>query len=159
MCAGQLFSLVLVPDEGDCFEDCLDDEEENKTSMGIEEPIGPLAVTVADGNNLVTTSECKNFKWQFDNTTFATDVMLLPLGGCEMILGIQWLATLVDIKCNLQELRMKFKYGGSNLEGMPLTVDEKIQTVVDSYKDVLGILVELPPQRSHDYRIPLVEGA
>nr|GEZ40172.1 hypothetical protein [Tanacetum cinerariifolium] len=38
-------------------------------------------------------------------------------------------------------------------------MDEKIQTVVDSYKDVFGVPVELPLQRSHDHKIPLVEGA
>ncbi|GJY62375.1 putative mitochondrial protein [Tanacetum coccineum] len=47
-------------------------------------PTGPLAVTVADGNNLVTTSKCEDFQWKFNNTIFTTDVMLLPLGGCEM---------------------------------------------------------------------------
>ncbi|GJU86381.1 reverse transcriptase [Tanacetum coccineum] len=139
-CAGQLFSLVLVPDDEDCFEDCIDDEEENRNSMGIQElqpqislnsltrinnfqtmknmakklgfsirPTGPLAVTVADGNNLITTSECKKFQWKFDNTIFTTDVMVLPLGGCEMVLGIQLLATLGDIKCNFKDLRMEFK--------------------------------------------------
>ncbi|GJT66053.1 putative mitochondrial protein [Tanacetum coccineum] len=41
---------------------------------------GPLAVTVADVNNMVTTSECKDFQWKFDNTIFTTDVMLLHLG-------------------------------------------------------------------------------
>ncbi|GKF49748.1 reverse transcriptase [Tanacetum coccineum] len=75
----------------------------------------PLAVTVADGNNLVTTSEYKQFKWQFDPTAFTTDVMLLPLGGCEMVLGIQWLATLGDIRFNFQELRMDFKYNGKKV--------------------------------------------
>ncbi|GJT22827.1 reverse transcriptase [Tanacetum coccineum] len=47
----------------------------------------------------------------------------------------------------------------SNLEGMHVTVDGKIQSVLDSYEDVFGIPVELPPKRSHDHRIPLVEGA
>ncbi|GJZ09113.1 reverse transcriptase [Tanacetum coccineum] len=170
-------------------------------------PTGPLAVTMADDNNLVTTSEGRNFKWQFDNTTFTTDVMLLPLGGCKMVLGIQWLATLGDIKCNFKELRMELKYEGkkvqlrgthksnlvwlndkkseknaiqvvqgefhsmalsvypmnaiscSNLEGMPMKVDEKIKAALRNYEDVFGIPVELPPQRSHDHRIPLVEGA
>ncbi|GJZ52664.1 putative mitochondrial protein [Tanacetum coccineum] len=141
----------VMPDEEDYFEDCLDDEEENRTSM----PTGPLAVTVADGNNLITTSECKKFQWKFDNTTFTIDVMLLPLGGCKMVLGIQCLATLGDIKCNFKELRMKFKYG----EAMPVTVDGKIQAVLENYEDVFGIPVELPPQRTHDHKIPLVEGA
>ncbi|GKD62399.1 reverse transcriptase, partial [Tanacetum coccineum] len=75
-------------------------------------PIVSLAVTVADGNNLLTTSECKNFKWKFGNNVLTTDVMLLPLGRCDMVLGIQWLATLGDIKCNFKELRMEFKIQG-----------------------------------------------
>nr|GEW24686.1 hypothetical protein [Tanacetum cinerariifolium] len=79
-------------------------------------PTGPLAVTVADGNNLVTTSECRNFKWQFDNTIFTTDIVLLPLGGCELVLGIQWLAILGDIKCNFKELRLEFKYEGKKVQ-------------------------------------------
>ncbi|GKA82308.1 hypothetical protein Tco_0789056 [Tanacetum coccineum] len=36
-CAGQSFSLVLVSDDEDYFEDCIDDEEENKNSIGIQE--------------------------------------------------------------------------------------------------------------------------
>ncbi|GKA71621.1 retrotransposon-related protein [Tanacetum coccineum] len=37
-------------------------------------------------------------------------MMLIPLGGCEMVLGIQWLATLGDIVCNFLKLRMEFMY-------------------------------------------------
>ncbi|GKA53785.1 reverse transcriptase [Tanacetum coccineum] len=210
--AGKMFSLILLPMEEDCFEDCLDEETKNRVLMGIEElqpqislnaltgtnnfqtmrvvgimgkdvmhilvdcgsthnfldnnmakklgcqirPTGPLVVTLAYGNDLVTTYKCKDFKWQFDTTLFTTDVMLLHLGGCEMVLGIQWLATLRDIKCNFKELRIEFKYEGKKaefysmalsvypmnegtcfkLEGVPLTVDAKIHSVLDSYADV-----------------------
>ncbi|GKD05032.1 reverse transcriptase [Tanacetum coccineum] len=33
--------------------------------------------------------------------------MLLPFGGCEMVLEVQWLSTLGDIKWNFQDLTMK----------------------------------------------------
>ncbi|GJV55960.1 retrotransposon-related protein [Tanacetum coccineum] len=89
----------------------------------------PLAVTVGDGYNIATTSKCKQFHWQLQGVDFCSDVMLLPLSGCEMVLGIQWLATLGDIKCNFKELRMEFMYQSkkmvlrgtpkSNLEWMP----------------------------------------
>ncbi|GKD39734.1 gypsy/ty3 retroelement polyprotein [Tanacetum coccineum] len=72
--------------------------------------IYPLPVTMGDGYNVATTSECKQFKWQLQGVNFCSDVMLLPLVGCEMILGIQWLSTLGDIKCNFKELRMEFVY-------------------------------------------------
>ncbi|GJT86339.1 hypothetical protein Tco_1068056 [Tanacetum coccineum] len=139
-CVGQLFSLVLIPKEEDCFEDCLEDdnmevvEEMPQISLhamnGVQtyrtlrvkgtvvakklgwhiRSICPLAITVGDGYNVTTTSECKQFKWQLQGVNFCSDVMLLPLVGCEMILEIQWLSTLGDIKCNFKELRMKFMY-------------------------------------------------
>ncbi|GJX27091.1 hypothetical protein Tco_0233387, partial [Tanacetum coccineum] len=48
-------------------------------------------------------------------------MMILPLRGCEMVLGIQWLATLGDIKCNFSKLRMEFmyKYKKMILRGTP----------------------------------------
>ncbi|GJU29930.1 hypothetical protein Tco_1173519 [Tanacetum coccineum] len=44
-----------------------------------------------------------------------SDVMIIPLGGCEMVLGIQWLATLGNIITNFKELRMEFKYNGKRV--------------------------------------------
>nr|GEX50732.1 hypothetical protein [Tanacetum cinerariifolium] len=41
--------------------------------------------------------------------------MLLPLGGCEMVLGIQWLATFGDMQCNFKKLIMKFNHKGRQL--------------------------------------------
>ncbi|GJV45899.1 reverse transcriptase [Tanacetum coccineum] len=75
----------------------------------------PLAVTVTGGNHLASDGKCKDFKWHFGNTLFTTDIMLLSLGGCDMVSGIHWLATLGDIKCNFKELRMEFKYNGKGV--------------------------------------------
>ncbi|GJU91990.1 retrotransposon-related protein [Tanacetum coccineum] len=38
--------------------------------------------------------------------------MLVPLRGCEMVLGVQWLATLGNILWNFSDLRMAFEYKG-----------------------------------------------
>ncbi|GKD04533.1 retrotransposon-related protein, partial [Tanacetum coccineum] len=43
---------------------------------------------------------------------FVIDAMTLPLGGCDMVLGIQWLSTLGNILFNFKELKMEFKYEG-----------------------------------------------
>ncbi|GKD98904.1 gypsy/ty3 retroelement polyprotein, partial [Tanacetum coccineum] len=56
----------------------------------------PLEVAVGGGRKLISNVLCKNFEWQLQGETFYTDMMILPLGGCEMVLGIQWLATLGD---------------------------------------------------------------
>nr|GEU90355.1 transposon Ty3-I Gag-Pol polyprotein [Tanacetum cinerariifolium] len=42
--------------------------------------------------------------------TYSADVMILPLGGCEMVLEIQWLATLGNIQWNFKTLIMEFTY-------------------------------------------------
>nr|GEW41408.1 hypothetical protein [Tanacetum cinerariifolium] len=47
-----------------------------------------LQVYVANGQNMISCYECKNFQWSLQGETFTNDVMLLPLGGCEMVLGI-----------------------------------------------------------------------
>ncbi|GJR76407.1 putative mitochondrial protein [Tanacetum coccineum] len=35
--------------------------------------------------------ECKGFKWTLQGVEFTSDVLILPLGGCEMVLGVQWM--------------------------------------------------------------------
>ncbi|GJY39911.1 retrotransposon-related protein [Tanacetum coccineum] len=73
---------------------------------------GPLQVTVAGERNLVSNTMCSAFKWTLQGEVFTISVMLLPLGGCDMVLGIQWLSTLGDIKCNFKEPRMGLNYNG-----------------------------------------------
>ncbi|GJU05073.1 DEAD-box ATP-dependent RNA helicase 41 [Tanacetum coccineum] len=48
----------------------------------------PLQVSVDNGQHMMTCYKCKNFQWSLRGDTFTSDVMLLPLGGCEMVLGI-----------------------------------------------------------------------
>ncbi|PWA77168.1 hypothetical protein CTI12_AA226430 [Artemisia annua] len=146
------------------------------TLLGLNQTPGGTNRRLTQKDNLITDSECKNFKWYFRNIPFATDVMLLPLGGCEMVLGIQWLATLGDMICNFKDLRMEFKYNGKrvllreatcmkidgesppNDPNLQLVIDQRL-LVIDHYQDVFATPTKLPPQREHDHRIPLVEGA
>ncbi|GJZ02073.1 reverse transcriptase [Tanacetum coccineum] len=60
------------------------------------------------------------------------------------------MATLGDIKCNFSQLRMKFM-----TKGKKASVPE-LNKVVEAFEDVFALPTELPPQRSHDYRIPLL---
>ncbi|XP_048503129.1 uncharacterized protein LOC125498867 [Beta vulgaris subsp. vulgaris] len=71
------------------------------------------SVSVADGNTLSCKSMCKGFQWRLQNTTFQTDALLIPLGGCDMVLGVQWLQSLGTVKWNFQQLRMEFTYNGA----------------------------------------------
>ncbi|GJX24441.1 sodium/hydrogen exchanger 6 [Tanacetum coccineum] len=60
-------------------------------------------------------SRVEDFQWQLYGHTFTSDVMILPLGGCDMVLGIQWLSTLCDIRWNFQQLKMEFLYNNKRV--------------------------------------------
>ncbi|GJY25678.1 reverse transcriptase domain-containing protein [Tanacetum coccineum] len=75
----------------------------------------PLQVDVPGGNKMVSAFECKDFIWSLQGMEFKSDVVLLPLGGCEMVLGVQWLSTLGDIKWNFESMRMEFMYCGNKV--------------------------------------------
>nr|GEX13669.1 hypothetical protein [Tanacetum cinerariifolium] len=77
--------------------------------------ICPLQVEVPGGNQMPSTTVCRSFNWNLQGQEFQSDVMLLPLGGCDMVLGVQWLTTLGDIKWNFHTLRMEFTFKGKKI--------------------------------------------
>nr|GEW23503.1 retrotransposon-related protein [Tanacetum cinerariifolium] len=61
--------------------------------------------------------ELKNLKQttnvqELQGKIYVADVIILPLSGCEMMLGIQWLSTLGVIQCDLKILVMEFMKDG-----------------------------------------------
>lgn len=60
----------------------------------------PMIIKVANGEKLKCDKVVKNFQWQMRGVTFSTDVYLMPLGGCDLVLGVQWFSTLRNIEFN-----------------------------------------------------------
>lgn len=71
-----------------------------------------LPVSVADGTRMLSTALCKNFRWEMQGTTFQADMRVLQPKGCDMVLGIQWLATLGPVKWDFKNLSMEFHLNG-----------------------------------------------
>ena len=86
----------------------LDTEIAKKLGCKIEK-IGPMRVDVANGSSVACVAVCKGLFWTLQGSNFTTDVLLLPLGSCDMVLGIQWLETLGKIKWDFKSLRMEFE--------------------------------------------------
>ncbi|GKD40197.1 reverse transcriptase, partial [Tanacetum coccineum] len=99
----------------------------------------PLQVTVAGENKMISQYKVYDFKWSIQGYQFKTDVMLLPLGGGEMVLGIQWLSTLGNIQWNFHELVMKFMYEGQK-DGSAI-VNIRPYRYPPSQKDVIETMV------------------
>ncbi|KAG8382201.1 hypothetical protein BUALT_Bualt05G0052100 [Buddleja alternifolia] len=86
----------------------------------------PFPVAVADGNKIYSSHLCKGFTRKMQGVEFTTKMLILPLGGCDAILGIQWLITLGDISCNFHQLKMKFHFKGSKVLSMSNSCDRLI---------------------------------
>ena len=75
-------------------------------------PIHLQPIAVANGSELKCRYICHNFTWKLQGTKFSYDVLLIPLGSCDMVLGIQWLSQLGAIQWNFQTLQMEFYWKG-----------------------------------------------
>lgn len=58
---------------------------------------------------------CKGLTWKMLGVSFDSDMLILPIGGCNMVLGIQWLITLGDIMWNFKKLKMEFHIMGRKI--------------------------------------------
>ncbi|CAL9223350.1 unnamed protein product, partial [Arabidopsis halleri] len=77
--------------------------------LGVCKKAAGLAnVSVADGSKLKVHGLVEKFQWDFHGTPFTDDFLLIPLGGCDVVLGVQWLITLGGFTWNLKKLEMSF---------------------------------------------------
>ncbi|PHT49607.1 hypothetical protein CQW23_09354 [Capsicum baccatum] len=50
--------------------------------------ITPFGVSVADGKKVQSNYMCKGLTWKMQGVTFDSDMLILPIGGCNKVLGI-----------------------------------------------------------------------
>ena len=113
----------------------LDTKMAKKLGCKVEE-IGPMKVDVANGNSLACVAICRGLTWTLQGSKFTTDVLLLPLGNCDMVLGVQWLQTLGEIQWDFKHLIMEFGVKGKRhvIKGGTAQVELKTVTVKQLYK-------------------------
>jgi hypothetical protein len=51
---------------------------------------------------------CENFKLQMGNYNLKTHMFSISMGGCDIVLGVEWILTLGLITMDYQELYMSF---------------------------------------------------
>lgn len=91
-----------------------------------------LPVSVADGTKLISTATYRNFSWEMQGTIFQANMRVLQLKGRDMVLGIQWLATLGSVRWDFKNLSMEFTLndrrhvlrGGKREEGQVIGPDK-----------------------------------
>ena len=68
-------------------------------------------VMIADGGQIQSKGCCAEIPLAIGNYGYTSDMFALPLGGCDVVLGVQWLRTLGPILWDFEKLTMKFWYG------------------------------------------------
>ncbi|GJV72837.1 retrotransposon protein, putative, unclassified [Tanacetum coccineum] len=131
-----MYALEVLADN-DSDEECLEEEEL--------------------GECCFPCSECKQFHWKLQGVDFWSDVMLLPLGGCEMVLG----QNAQDSQPEYSSMQLCVFPGPEislmRLEGIPTKVKPELQSVIQEFEEVFSVPTVLPPNRPCDHKIPLLE--
>lgn len=82
-------------------------------SLGIHpQPDDSIKVQIANGHEVASPGYSREVEVKLKGPVFWMDLFILPLAGCDAILGIQWLRTLGPILWDFSALTMKFTWAG-----------------------------------------------
>ena len=105
-------TIIILIDLGSTH-NFLDVTMDERTGCIIQQD-NPLMVAMEDGTKIASTMTCKQLTWSMQGKEFKACMRLIPLGGCEMVLGIQWLAQLGLNLWDFKILQMEFSWNGKN---------------------------------------------
>eukprot|EP00253_Pinus_taeda_P003142 PITA_03142 len=71
--------------------------------------VSNFQVQITDGGTMKCEGRCENFKLQMGDYQLKTHMFAINMGGCDIVLGADWLCTLGPITMDFQELYMSFK--------------------------------------------------
>ena len=75
----------------------------------------PIGVHIADGSMLWSEGSCQEVKLLIQESPFTTQAYILQLGGCDIVLGIQWLKGLGKILWDFSALTMEIIQRGEKI--------------------------------------------
>lgn len=84
------------------------------------ETTSTLNVTVANGEQLQCDQICRNLQWEIQGEKFMKDCRVLKLGGCDIVLGMDWIDLYAPIELHTRPLSISFHKEGKkvNLKGL-----------------------------------------
>eukprot|EP00253_Pinus_taeda_P035146 PITA_35146 len=129
-------------------------------------PTPEFQVMAASGGTINFFGKCHKIKLSMGEYVLNSPMLSIPVGGVDIVLGVQWLQSLGTIVFNFQELFMKFSVEGKQLElrGIvgktgKIISSKDLQKVLDNHSKVFKTSKGLPPIRDHDHAIHLIPGS
>jgi len=71
---------------------------------------------IANGGTINCSGKCHNIKLSMGEYVLTSPMLSIPMGGVDVVLGVQWLQSLGTIAFNFQELFIKFSMEGKEVE-------------------------------------------
>jgi hypothetical protein len=75
-------------------------------------PTPKFQVMIVDGGNINFLGKCNKINLTMGEYVMNSTMIAIPMGGADVVLGIQWLQSLGTMDFNFQELFMKFSLEG-----------------------------------------------
>lgn len=80
------------------------------------QPTKQLNVMVGNGSHLTCSHICKNIQVSIQGHLFHVDLHVMPIGGADLVFGVQWLKGLGPILTDYTSLKMTFSQNGQQIE-------------------------------------------
>ena len=127
-------------------------------------------VMIADGGTINCSGKCNKINLTMGEYAMNIPMTSIPMGGANVVLGIQWLQSLGMVAFNFQEIFMKFSLEGKEIELRGITgkldvqtskpyIHQYLQRIIDNHSKVFEYMPKgLPPTQNHDHEIHLIPG-
>jgi hypothetical protein len=111
---------------------------------------------IADGGTINCSGKCNKINLTMGGYVMNSPMIAIPMGGADVVLGIQWLQSLGTMDFNFQELFIKFSLEGKEIElrgiiGKPTKVissNDMKKLLKKEHKGVIAQLCSLDVQTS-----------
>ena len=65
-----------------------------------------LSVPIANGSKMISKTACLGFCWKMRGEEYQADLRLLKLGGCHIVLGVDWMRGVSPISFDFNKMEV-----------------------------------------------------
>lgn len=98
--------VLMLIDSGSSH--CFVSETIASQLQGVERAVAPIQVKIADGATMTCSKELVGCEWWCQGVTFKTNLKVLPLGGYDVIIGMDWLQSHNPMGIDWKDKRLAF---------------------------------------------------
>ena len=83
--------------------------------------VNNFQIMIANGGSMKCGGRCENVRLQIGHYQLKSHMFSIDMGGCDIVLGVEWLRTLGPILMDFKELTMQFQQEGQKYQFQGLT--------------------------------------